>query len=47
MVERTPDHAKVLVGGERATDSGYFYEPTVIEGVEQADELATTEIAGW
>ena len=46
MVERTPDHAKVLVGGERATDNGYFYEPTVIEGVEQADELATTEIFG-
>ncbi len=46
MVERTPGHAKVLVGGERATDNGYFYEPTVIEGVEQADELATDEIFG-
>jgi betaine-aldehyde dehydrogenase len=46
MVERTPGHAKVLVGGERATDDGYFYEPTVIGGVEQADELATSEIFG-
>jgi betaine-aldehyde dehydrogenase len=46
MVERAPDHAHVLVGGERATDNGYFYSPTVIDGVEQADELATTEIFG-
>ncbi|MGH3028442.1 MAG: aldehyde dehydrogenase family protein, partial [Gaiellaceae bacterium] len=46
MVERAPGHAHVLVGGERATDNGYFYSPTVIEGVEQADELATTEIFG-
>jgi betaine-aldehyde dehydrogenase len=46
LVERAPDHAKVLTGGERATDNGYFYKPTVIDGIEQDDEMARTEIFG-
>jgi betaine-aldehyde dehydrogenase len=46
MVERTPDHAKVVAGGHRARDKGYFFEPTVIDGLQQQDELAQTEIFG-
>jgi len=46
MVERTPDHAKVVTGGHRARDKGYFFEPTVIDGLQQQDELAQTEIFG-
>ena len=46
LVERAPAHAKVLTGGERATDNGYFYKPTVIDGIEQDDEMARTEIFG-
>ena len=46
LVERAPSHAKVLTGGERATDNGYFYAPTVINGLEQNDEMARTEIFG-
>ena len=46
LVERAPDHAKVLTGGERATDDGYFYAPTVIDDVQQGDEMARTEIFG-
>jgi betaine-aldehyde dehydrogenase len=46
LVERAPAHAKVLVGGERVTDDGYFYAPTVIEGVEEGDEMSETEIFG-
>ena len=46
LVERAPSHAKVLTGGERATDNGYFYAPTVINGVDQNDEMARTEIFG-
>jgi betaine-aldehyde dehydrogenase len=46
LVERAPTHAKVLTGGERATDNGYFYKPTVIDGIEQDDEMARTEIFG-
>ena len=33
MVDRTPDHAKVVTGGHRARDRGYFFEPTVIDGL--------------
>ena len=46
LVERAPSHAKVLTGGERATDNGYFYAPTVINGLDQNDEMARTEIFG-
>jgi betaine-aldehyde dehydrogenase len=46
MVARTPDHARVVVGGERAAGPGFFFPPTVIAGVEQADELAQSEIFG-
>ncbi len=46
MVQRTPDHAKILTGGHRARDKGYFFEPTVIDGLEENDELSQTEIFG-
>jgi betaine-aldehyde dehydrogenase len=46
LVERTPDHARVVTGGKQAGDRGYFYEPTVIADVTQDDELIKTEIFG-
>jgi betaine-aldehyde dehydrogenase len=46
MVEHTPDHARIVVGGHRARDHGYFFEPTVIDGLRQDDELSQTEIFG-
>jgi betaine-aldehyde dehydrogenase len=46
LVERTPDHAKVLSGGQQVGARGYWYAPTVIDGVHQDDELITTEIFG-
>jgi betaine-aldehyde dehydrogenase len=46
LVERTPDHAKVLSGGQQIGGHGYWYAPTVIDGVHQDDELITTEIFG-
>jgi betaine-aldehyde dehydrogenase len=46
MVERTPDHAQVVTGGHRARDKGYFFEPTVIDGLQEEDELSQTEIFG-
>jgi betaine-aldehyde dehydrogenase len=46
LVERAPAHAQVLTGGERATSDGYFYTPTVIDGLQQDDEMARTEIFG-
>jgi betaine-aldehyde dehydrogenase len=46
LVDRAPDHVQVLTGGGRATDDGFFYSPTVIDGVRQDDEMARTEIFG-
>jgi len=46
MVDRTPDHATIVTGGHRAREKGYFFEPTVIDGLQQQDELAQTEIFG-
>ncbi|GAA5126696.1 gamma-aminobutyraldehyde dehydrogenase [Haloechinothrix salitolerans] len=46
FLDRAPDHAKVLAGGERVGDTGYFYAPTVVAGLRQGDELVTDEIFG-
>jgi betaine-aldehyde dehydrogenase len=46
LVERTPSHARVLTGGHRIGDKGYFYEPTLIADLRQDDELVQTEIFG-
>ena len=46
LVERVASHARVVVGGERLAGGGYFYRPTVIDGVRTGDELVTTEIFG-
>jgi betaine-aldehyde dehydrogenase len=41
-----PDHAKVVAGGHRQGDTGFYVAPTVIGGVKQADRLIQTEIFG-
>jgi betaine-aldehyde dehydrogenase len=46
LVERAPGHAKVLTGGERVTQDGFFYSPTVVAGLLPDDELVRTEIFG-
>jgi betaine-aldehyde dehydrogenase len=46
MVERAPDHAKVATGGQRVGDRGYFYAPTVVDGLRQDDELIQSEVFG-
>jgi betaine-aldehyde dehydrogenase len=46
LVERAPSHAHVLTGGEREDGGGFFYAPTVIDGLQQGDEMASTEIFG-
>jgi betaine-aldehyde dehydrogenase len=46
IVDRLPDHAKVLAGGERVGDRGFFYAPTVVTGLRQGDEAVTEEIFG-
>jgi betaine-aldehyde dehydrogenase len=46
LVERAPDHASVVAGGQRQGDRGYFYEPTIVDGLRQDDELIQNEIFG-
>jgi len=45
-VDRLPDHARVLTGGHRQGERGYFYEPTVLAGLRQDDEQVQQEIFG-
>src|SRR6476659_7794048 len=46
MVDRLPDHARVEVGGSRQGEAGYFYEATVLSGLQQHDEQIQDEIFG-
>ena len=46
LVERAPDHATVVTGGHRQGDRGFFFEPTVIDGLRQDDEMSQNEIFG-
>ena len=46
MVDRLPDHATVETGGRRLGENGYFYEATVLSGLQQHDEQIQTEIFG-
>ena len=46
MVDRLPDHASVAAGGKRQGSVGYFYEPTVLAGLQQDDEQSQNVIFG-
>ena len=46
MVDRVPEHAKVEAGGHRVNSPGFFYEPTVVSGLRQDDEMIQREIFG-
>ena len=41
-----PDHARVLAGGGRQGDTGFFYQPTVVADLRQDDEMVQDEIFG-
>ncbi|WP_431931093.1 gamma-aminobutyraldehyde dehydrogenase [Micromonospora sp. RP3T] len=46
FVDRLPDHADVTTGGSRVGERGFFYAPTVVSGVRQADEIIQDEVFG-
>ncbi len=46
LVERVPAHARVVTGGATAGGEGYFYAPTLVDGLRADDELIRTEIFG-
>ena len=39
FLDRTPDHATVVAGGQRQGERGYFFEPTIVDGLRQDDEM--------
>ena len=41
-----PAHARVLTGGVRVGEEGYFFAPTVVAGVCQADAIVQDEVFG-
>ena len=46
FIERLPDHARVLAGGRKTGDRGYFYEASVVDGLLQDDEIIQNEVFG-
>ncbi|MGW4959154.1 gamma-aminobutyraldehyde dehydrogenase [Nonomuraea sp. NPDC004186] len=46
FLDRRPAHAEVVAGGRAADRPGFFYEPTVVAGLRQNDELVQKEIFG-
>jgi betaine-aldehyde dehydrogenase len=46
FVERKPGHVEVVTGGRNADHAGFFYEPTVLAGLQQDDEMIQREIFG-
>ncbi len=45
-LQRTPDHAQVVAGGHQVGDRGYLFEPTVVSGLRQDDEMIQNEVFG-
>ncbi|RCI62951.1 aldehyde dehydrogenase family protein, partial [Pseudomonas aeruginosa] len=39
-------HIEVVTGGKRAEGAGFFFEPTVLAGATQEDEVVRREIFG-
>ncbi|MGH8202656.1 MAG: gamma-aminobutyraldehyde dehydrogenase [Steroidobacteraceae bacterium] len=48
FVERaaTQPHIEITTGGRARTGSGFFYEPTIIAGARQSDEIVQREVFG-
>ena len=46
MIAALPDHATVETGGQQFGDQGFFFEPTVVTGLEQDDQAIQEEIFG-
>jgi betaine-aldehyde dehydrogenase len=46
FLERAPQNAEIVTGGNEPDLPGYFLEPTVVAGLEQDDEMIQREIFG-
>jgi betaine-aldehyde dehydrogenase len=43
---RLPGHAEVVTGGSQVSGPGYLFEPTVVSGVRQDDDIVQQEVFG-
>jgi betaine-aldehyde dehydrogenase len=46
FLQRVPPHAETVTGGKEPSGSGFFLEPTVVDGLRQGDEMIQREIFG-
>ena len=46
FIARLPSHAEVLTGGKQTGSRGYFFEPSVVDGLRQNDEIIQNEVFG-
>jgi len=48
FIDRLPDHARIAAGGARVAGlgAGYYWQPTVVDGLQQDDEAIQNEIFG-
>jgi betaine-aldehyde dehydrogenase len=46
VIDELPTHAEVELGGQRRGDRGYFYEATIVSGLNQDDSAVQNEIFG-
>jgi betaine-aldehyde dehydrogenase len=46
FISRLPDHARILTGGSRVGEKGYFYAASVVDGLRQDDEMIQNEVFG-
>ena len=46
FISRLPDHARLVAGGHRKGDRGYFFEASVVDGLYQSDEIIQNEVFG-
>jgi betaine-aldehyde dehydrogenase len=46
FLTRLPDHARVLAGGHRSGDRGFFFEASVVDDLQQDDEIIQNEVFG-
>ena len=46
FIDRLPTHAEVRTGGHRIGSRGFFFEPSVVTGLRQDDEIIQHEVFG-
>jgi betaine-aldehyde dehydrogenase len=46
FIDRVPSHAEVVTGGHHVGGNGFLFEPTVVAGLNQDDEMIQNEIFG-